>query len=89
MTTDWKRTRPAATAVAAEAVRLWQECPFTPPLTCSMDPDHPLMEWHNDGYLQCPEEKCGFIRYDINPAILVMEHKPKHRGCVYGITDRV
>jgi len=68
----------------ATAVHLWQECPFTPPLTCTMDPDHQLMEWHDDGYLQCPEVECGFIRYDINPQILRMKHGRKHHGCSYG-----
>ena len=73
----------------AEAVPLWQQCPHTPPLTCTMDPDHELMLWHVEGYLQCPEEGCGFLRYDLNPAILAMTHGEKHHGCVYGTTDRI
>ena len=69
---------------AAVAVRLWQQCPNTPPLTCTMDPDHQLMVWHGGGYLFCPEKDCGFIRYDINPQILRMEHGERHHGCSYG-----
>ena len=70
---------------AALMVRLWQQCPFTPPLTCSMDPDHPPMLWDDRGFIQCPEETCGYIRYlsDINPQVLSMQHGEKHRRCVY------
>ncbi len=78
------------TSDPATAVRLWQQCPSTPPLTCTMDPDHELMVWYNPtfsddgGYLFCPEDGCGFIRYDINPQILKMTHGERHHGCSYG-----
>jgi len=71
--------------IEGEMVRLWQECPRTPALTCSMDPDHPPMRWDDRGFLICYEnasgEECGFIRYDINPQILAMTHGERHHGC--------
>ena len=69
---------------SAEAVRLWQQCPFTSSLTCSMDPDHMPMIWDERGFLICTDPECGFIRYDINPQILRMKHGERHHGCSYG-----
>ena len=66
-------------------VKLWQECPRTSALTCSMDPDHPPMQWDDRGFLICIHdasgEECGFIRYDINPQILLVVHRHNHHGC--------
>jgi len=67
----------------ADKVRLWQRCPHVPPLLCSMDPDHPPMQWDDRGFLQCVEGECGFIRYDINPQVLSMTHRERHHGCYY------
>lgn len=68
-----------------EMVRLWQECPNTSALLCSLDPDHQPMQWDERGFLQCVEsasgEECGFIRYDINPQILLVTHREHHHGC--------
>lgn len=70
----------------------WQQCRHTSPLLCSMDPDHPPLEWveriNGTGYLQCPEETCGFIRYDINPQVVAMTHREKHHGCYYEGMER-
>ena len=65
----------------------WQQCPGTSLLLCSMDTDHPPMEWievNDRGFLQCPEETCGFIRYNVNPQVLTMVHGERHHGCYYG-----
>lgn len=66
-------------------VELWQHCPHTSPLLCSMDPDHPPMQWDNRGFIYCSIPECGFLRYDtdINPQVLNMTHGEKHRGCRY------
>ena len=71
--------------LVARKVALWQQCPHTPTLTCSMDPDHLPMLWDTRGFLQCPEETCGYIRYgtDLNPQILTITHGAKHRDCIY------
>ena len=66
-----------------QKVMQWQQCPHTSPLLCSMDPDHPPMQWDERGFIYCTEETCGFIRYDINPQVTAMVHGKRHHGCYY------
>lgn len=70
----------------ADQILKWQTCPWTAKLTCSMDTDHPVLELRTARgrfFLQCPEETCGFIRYDIHSQVLKMEHGERHHGCHY------